>query len=45
MRIYDGTRSLELLGSQKCDAIYSRIRYLISEKKALHILCFCENQS
>ena len=30
IRVEDGTRYLVLLGSEKCDAIYSRIRCLIS---------------
>ena len=30
--IYDGTRYLALLGSEKYDAIYDRIRYLTSLK-------------
>ena len=32
IRIYDGTRYLTLFGSEKYDAIYNRIRYLISLK-------------
>ena len=32
IRVYDGTRSLVLFGSEKCDYIYNRIRYLISVK-------------
>ena len=32
IRIYDGTRNLTLFGSQKYDAVYDRIRYLISLK-------------
>ena len=32
IRIYNGTRYLTLFGSEKCDAIYSRIRYLTSQK-------------
>ena len=30
IRIYDGTRYLVLLGPEKYDAIYNRIRYLVS---------------
>ena len=37
--VYDGTRYLVLFGPEKCDAIYSRIRYLISQKKWYYI-CF-----
>ena len=32
IRIFDGTRYLTLFGSEKYDAIYDRIRYLISLK-------------
>ena len=32
IRIYDGTKYLVLLGPEKYDAIYNRIRYLISLK-------------
>ena len=32
VRIYDGTRYLVLLADEKYDAIYNRIRYLISLK-------------
>ena len=32
IRIYDGNRYLTLFGSEKYDAIYSRIRYLINLK-------------
>ena len=32
IRIYDGIRYLVLLGPEKYDAIYNRIRYLISLK-------------
>ena len=32
IRIYDGIRYLKLLGSEKYDAVYDRIRYLISVK-------------
>ena len=32
IRIYNGTRYLTLFGSEKYDNIYSRIRYLTSQK-------------
>ena len=32
IRIYDGTRYLTLFGTKKYDAIYDKIRYLISIK-------------
>ena len=35
IRIYDGNRYLTLLGSERYDAIYSRIRYLISLKSGI----------
>ena len=35
LRIYDGTRYLTLLGSENYDAIYNRIRYLISLKGSI----------
>ena len=35
IRIYDGTRYLTLSGSEKYDAIYDRIRYLISLKSSI----------
>ena len=34
-RIYDGTRYLTLFGSENYDAIYNRIRYLISIKSSI----------
>ena len=40
IRIYDGTRYLSLLGSEKYDAIYNRIRYLKSLKKLLSHVFF-----
>ena len=40
IRIYDGTRYLTLFGSEKYEAIYNRIRYLISQKKWHHIYYF-----
>ena len=33
--IYDRTRCLTLFGSEKCEAIYNRIRYLISQKSGM----------
>ena len=47
IRIYDWTRNLKLLGSEKYDAIYDGIRYCKS-KKWHHIYffsLFCKNQS
>ena len=35
IRVYYGTRSLALFGPKKDDAIYSRIRYLISQKSGI----------
>ena len=35
IRIYDRTRYLTLLGSEKYQAIYNRIRYLISKKSGI----------
>ena len=35
VRIYDGTRYLTLFGSESYDAIYIRIRYLISLKSSI----------
>ena len=35
IRIYDGTRYLRLFGSENYDAIYNRIRYLISLKSGI----------
>ena len=35
IRIYDGTRYLTLFGSGKYDAIYDKIRYLISLKSGI----------
>ena len=32
IRVYNGTRYLVLFGTEKYNAIYNRIRYLISEK-------------
>ena len=47
-RIDDGTRYLTLFGSEKYDAIYDRIRYLISRKSGITYIflsLFCKNQS
>ena len=38
IKIYDETRYLVLFGPIRYDTIYDRIRYLISEKMALHIV-------
>ena len=35
VRIYDGTRYLTLVGTEKYDAIYDRIRYLISLRSGI----------
>ena len=35
IRIYDGTRYLTLFGSEEYEAIYNRIRYLISQKSGI----------
>ena len=35
IRVYDGTRYLVLFGPEKYDAIYSRIRYVISQKSVI----------
>ena len=35
IRIYDGTRCLTLFGCKKYDAIYNKIRYLISQKSGI----------
>ena len=35
IRIYDGTRYLTLLGSEKYDTIYNRITYLINLKSGI----------
>ena len=47
IRIFDGTRYLVLLGPEKDDAIYNRIRYLISLKSGITYIffsLFCKNQ-
>ena len=44
IRIYDGTRSLTLFGSENYDAIYDKIRYLIT-LKIYSFSLFCKNQS
>ena len=38
IRIYDATRYLTLFGSEKFDAIYNRIRYLISLKSGIRYI-------
>ena len=35
IRIYEGTRYLTLFGSEKCYAIYDKIRYLINLKSSI----------
>ena len=35
IRVYDGTRYLVLLGSEKYDSFYNRIRYFISVKSGI----------
>ena len=40
IRIYDATRYLVLFDSEKYDAIYIRIRYLISPKSAVSKMFF-----
>ena len=48
IRIYDGTRYLKLFDSEKYDAIYDKIRYLISLKNCINIYFFSpqrKNQS
>ena len=39
IRISDGTRYLTLIGSEKYDTIYYRIRYLASLKSSLTYIC------
>ena len=46
IEIYNGTRYLILFGSEKYDAIYNRIRYLINLINHIYFLSlFCKNQS
>ena len=35
IRVYDGTKYLVLFGPEKYDAIYNRIRYLISQRSGI----------
>ena len=44
IRIYDETRYLTLFGSEKFDAIYSRIRYLISRNCGITYIFFTISQ-
>ena len=37
IRVYNGIRYLVLFGPEKCDAIYNRIRYLITQKALVHM--------
>ena len=41
IRIYDGTRYLTLFDSENYDAIYNRIRYLISLKISITYIFSC----
>ena len=42
IRIYDGTRCLTFFGSEKYDAIYNKIGYLISLKSGIpYIFSHC----
>ena len=48
IRIYEGTTYLVLFGPEKYDAIYNRIRYLITLKSVITYIFFSlllENQS
>ena len=47
MRIYNGTRYLTLLGAEKYDTIYDKIRYLVTDlQEVSHFFSlFCKNQS
>ena len=47
MRIYNGTRYLTLLGAEKYDTIYDKIRYLVIDlQEVSHFFSlFCKNQS
>ena len=40
IRVYDGPRYLTLFASEKHDAIYNRIRYLISLKSSIKYIFF-----
>ena len=40
IRVYDGTRYLTMFGSEKYDAIYNGIRYLIGVKKKVSYMFF-----
>ena len=42
IRVYDGTRYLVLFGPEKYDAIYNRIKYVISQKNGITFV-FCHN--
>ena len=37
IKVCDGIRYLVLFGSERYDAVYNRIRYLISQKSLLHM--------
>ena len=48
IEFYDGTRHLIFFGSEKYDAIYDGIRYIISLKAVSHVFFFSllrKNQS
>ena len=38
IRINNGTRYLVLFGPEKYDTIYNRIRYLISQRRGIHMI-------
>ena len=40
IRVYDGIRYVVLFGPEKYDAIYNRIRYLISQKIGITLVFF-----
>ena len=40
IRVYDGTRYLVVLGPEKYDSIYNRIRYLISQGSGITYVFF-----
>ena len=39
IRIFDGTRYLTLFGSEKYEAIYNKIRYVINQKSDITYIC------
>ena len=42
IKVYDGIRHLVLFSSERYDAIYNRIRYLLNQKI---VLCFSHNNA